>query len=451
MKRDYLTDIDKTIDYSINSEQDLLEWDEGEQQFVYIPLREEHVNAFKEQTIRLKEYVISCKHSILTIYNEGSHSCLYFCIYLELSRRLYDYLLYIRKLHHRARVTIYKNKYESLLNEFESNLQQVLDDFITYQVHTDEERFIAYLNNDIIPDLEQLAEIIKTAEEKSQISAQQFKDFGSEFFTKGCVFYLSLIKHIADNIKDELLNIYRMNYNNRNNEYAMIYKYLEKEYQNKNKKSIIEKYQNQITKHFNDRCINATANELRKYFDELENESKVSDICNTWLNEVNELDYVEKLTETINRQQYVDEDYRKLFEFQIKHTYLKGRIAERTNYERNGDPMFSVWVDVEKLQRELEFWINAYVSTQERWIVVWSLLKYSFDMIRQNIELKDFVERMNKMFPNHKKACKYESIRKIEKQYAKHYTKWNQNVNFYNEGKNLYDKLSKKEKFIREM
>ena len=130
---------------------------------------------------------------------------------------------------------------------------------------------------------------------------------------------------------------------------------------------------------------------------------------------------------------------------------IKNMIASVREYERNGDPMFALWVDPFKLEDYLKPWIKANITTQEKWYIVWCLMKYTFEMIREGIDKNDFAARMKEMFPKAEKKCVVESFRKKETQldHNRHFSKWSVKDPDYLIAQSLYEKMKNKNAYNR--
>lgn len=136
-------------------------------------------------------------------------------------------------------------------------------------------------------------------------------------------------------------------------------------------------------------------------------------------------------------------DFDLLFEYQAKCEMIKGMIADVRNREQGRDPLFAAWVDPIKLEEHLHFWIEAKVTTQAKWYVVWCLMKYTFGIIKPEAKKQDFVKRMGLMFPDAPKKCDYESVKRREskKNQNYHFSKWLETDLDYAMAKDLYEKL----------
>ena len=74
-------------------------------------------------------------------------------------------------------------------------------------------------------------------------------------------------------------------------------------------------------------------------------------------------------------------------------------------------------------------------------------MKYTFEMIRDDVSRSDFTDRMNQMFKGAEKKCSVESFRKQETKmnHNCHFSKWmKDSTPDYLISQSLYDKLKEK-------
>lgn len=186
---------------------------------------------------------------------------------------------------------------------------------------------------------------------------------------------------------------------------------------------------------------------LRKKLDDLEQIFNNYKLCKTWTDSEYLEDETEELAYKLSREQATPEEFERLFKYQGERKMLRDEIAKMDDLERNGDPLFVQRVDSLKLEEYLVSWIKAYITTQEKWYIVWCLMKYTFDMIKEGVDKKGFAERMNLMFPKAEKKCVVESFRKQETKmnHNCHFSKWLKDSDpDYPIAQSLYDKLKEK-------
>ena len=113
---------------------------------------------------------------------------------------------------------------------------------------------------------------------------------------------------------------------------------------------------------------------------------------------------------------------------------------------------FVNWVDPYKLEKVLRFWIKVYIKTKQQWYIVWCMMKYTFNMIREGQEKSDFAKRMNQMFEEAEAVCEVNSFRRLENKlnHNRHFSYWTKESDpDYSIAESLYQKLKNKENFTR--
>ena len=111
------------------------------------------------------------------------------------------------------------------------------------------------------------------------------------------------------------------------------------------------------------------------------------------------------------------------------------------------------WVDPVKLENKLKFWIKGNIDTQQKWYIVWCLMKYTFHMVRDDQDKNAFAARMNQMFPDAEKKCISESFRKMETQmnHNKDFMQWYKDSDpDYNTAFDLHLKLKDEKEYKRD-
>ena len=100
----------------------------------------------------------------------------------------------------------------------------------------------------------------------------------------------------------------------------------------------------------------------------------------------------------------------------------------------------------------MRFWIKANIKTKQQWYIVWCMMKYTFNMIREGQEKSDFAKRMNQMFGDVEVACEVNSFRRLENKlnHNRHFSYWTKESDpDYSIAESLYQKLKNKENFTR--
>lgn len=164
------------------------------------------------------------------------------------------------------------------------------------------------------------------------------------------------------------------------------------------------------------------------------------------------IEETEAFAHELSRHTFTKEDFEELFKYQAEHKMLAEIISKRNEYERHGDPLFVNWVDPYKLEKVLRFWIKANIKTKQQWYIVWCMMKYTFNMIREGQEKSDFAKRMNQMFEDAEVACEVNSFRRLENKlnHNRHFSYWTKESDpDYSIAESLYQKLKNKENFTR--
>lgn len=223
-------------------------------------------------------------------------------------------------------------------------------------------------------------------------------------------------------------------------EIFIIYSCMKRQFEEERKKDILAYFSAQQDRYRKDRQLPFDSQYLRKLLDETEQEFNQNDLCKMWHEWSAPIEYFAFECALMNLPK---EEFDRLFEYQAKCEMIKGMIADVRNREQGRDPLFAAWVDPIKLEEHLHFWIEAKVTTQAKWYVVWCLMKYTFGIIKPEAKKQDFVKRMGLMFPDAPKKCDYESVKRREskKNQNYHFSKWLETDLDYAMAKDLYEKL----------
>ena len=136
--------------------------------------------------------------------------------------------------------------------------------------------------------------------------------------------------------------------------------------------------------------------------------------------------------------------------YQAEHRMLIEKISKRNDEDHQSDPLFVHWVDPYKLEEILRFWVKANIKTKKQWYIVWCIMKYSFNIIREGQDKSDFAVRMNLMFKDAEVKCEVESFRKQENKmnHNKHFFYWHKETDpDYSIAESLYSKLKEKDRY----
>ncbi len=229
----------------------------------------------------------------------------------------------------------------------------------------------------------------------------------------------------------------------------IIYSCMKKQYEEEWQKGMLADFSERQSRYRKDRQLPLDSQYLVRLLDETEQEFNQNALCSMWHECGSDIEYFAFM---LSDAKYNETDFDLLFEYQAKCEMIKGMIADARSSEQGRDPLFADKVDPFKLEKHLHFWIEARVTTQEKWYVVWCLMIYTFEIIRREAKMNDFAERMSLMFPDAPKKCVVESFRKQanKKIHKCHFSKWLKTDPDYAMAKNLYEKLNNKEWYERE-
>lgn len=252
---------------------------------------------------------------------------------------------------------------------------------------------------------------------------------------------LTLIAEAVGKIESIIYDICIVSRRREKSETFIIYSCMKKQYEEECQKGVLAEFSERHSRYRKDRQLPLDSQYLVRLLDETEQEFNQNDLCRMWHEWGSD---IESFANGIAWQkQYEKTDFDLLFEYQAKCEMIKGMIADVRNREQGRDPLFAAWVDPIKLEEHLHFWIEAKVTTQAKWYVVWCLMKYTFGIIKPEAKKQDFVKRMGLMFPDAPKKCDYESVKRREskKNQNYHFSKWLETDLDYAMAKDLYEKL----------
>lgn len=450
-----LTDKDYNDLLIIESEQDLLITDPTTGESSYVFITEEDVRIFKEETEHLQRVIIYAIDQIKWCVRKKRALEWYGNIYKTIIKDFEEYTETIHRLHRKVYNTLYKNYTDEMMQFYTENLEKLLDEFKRMEIHKQEDFFWEIP----VEGAEEIRnEIFNAMVEKLKIPIDQIKDLQTmslkEIAWNVTMINIKLSMKAISIIETSLSALYRTLVFRKAKEDAIIYDYLKKEFEEKRQKAILEDFTSEQRRYRKDRMMQLDSKYLNKLLDETEQKHNNSTACKTWFDEresAEDYDEIEELAYKLSRSQLSKNQIDLMFEYRSKHKMIKNMIASVREYERNGDPMFALWVDPFKLEDYLKPWIKANITTQEKWYIVWCLMKYTFEMIREGIDKNDFAARMKEMFPKAEKKCVVESFRKKETQldHNRHFSKWRDDDPDYLIAQSLYEKMKNKNAYNR--
>lgn len=236
-------------------------------------------------------------------------------------------------------------------------------------------------------------------------------------------------------------------------EEAIIYRYIKRQFEETRQAPHLARVARRHQVYLDNRKAEANMVMLRELLNRTELRYGAHAICKLWADrEYPDEEESEAFVHELSQQSFGKKDFENLFMYQAEQKLLTEKISKRNAYENHSDSFFAPWVDPSKLEEFLKSWIIVNVKKQEQWYVVWCLMKYSFDMIRENQDKSDFAERMESMFKDVEVKCVVNSFRRQENKlnHNKHFSKWFKDTDpDYPIAESLFRKLKMKERYRR--
>ena len=440
-----------TGDMKIASEEDLLTLDANIGEKIYHPFTPEDYRLFKTETIHMREeaqWVIDeiNRH----ISNRRTALKYVFHVAQILSASLDEYRQLVKDLRHKAYVTLY-NIYDARLEQmWQSQLKSTLGKIVALgeKIQTNLMDFTESCPASVF---EKIVRASGPQEEPGMMpdDYEGLKSLAVERVTESIRFVIS----IAEEIEMWITDLCGTRKVRSAPEETIIYRFLQKEFEETRQKGHLARVEKQYHHDLFDRKAEANMNILQILLDKTENHYNVHKICKLWSNRYRlGIEETEAFAHELSRHAFTKEDFEVLFKYQAEHKMLTEIISKRNEYERHGDPLFVNWVDPYKLENVLRFWIKVYIKTKQQWYIVWCMMKYTFNMIREGQEKSDFAKRMNQMFEDAEVACEVNSFRRLENKlnHNRHFSYWTKESDpDYSIAESLYQKLKNKENFTR--
>ena len=435
----------------IKSEEDLLEMDEATGEKKYTPITMEDVVQFKREAEHLCKEI---QYAIEDIqWNAGKHKgqTHYYHIYQDLAEQLADFLKYIHSLQKKVYVTIYKSYDNELMDIYTEILEKVLNDILSIaRKHADYLLDVEEYGK--MPSSEELFKLCEKQEAPAGADLSIYESRYKNFISSGLKLALEKTVATVTCIYNDFTDLYRTRLFRTDQEAVIIYHYVKRDFDEHTLPAHLEHVAKVQKRHLKERRIDITTLSLQKVMSEVEGKYNNYTLCSVWFNNVEDEENEEELVHMLVREEASPGDFETLFKFQGEHNMLAVEIARADEYERHGDSFFANWVDSVKLEEKLKFWIKGNIQSQQRWYIVWCLMKYTFHMVRDNQDKAAFAARMNLMFPDAEKKCVVESFRKQEtqKNHNRHFSEWLEGSDpDYKIAQSLYEKLKKTEDYKR--
>ena len=439
-----------TGDVKIASEEDLLTLDVSTGEKFYLPFTPEDFRRFETETIHVRE--VAQRAIDETRWDTGepgtnfgilSHTN---CI---LRTRLVNYRNQVKDFRTRAYVTLY-NIYDAQMEQLWHQLSPTLTELLTF-------------GEKILTNLTDLAEscpasvfkkIVRASdpqEEPGMMPAdyEGLKSLAVERMTESMRFVFSM----AEEIEMWITDLCGTRKKRSAPEEAIIYRFLQKEFEETRQDGHLARVEKRHWHYLDDRKAEADMSMLQRLLDRTEEQYERYPICKLWADwGYPQEEETEAFAHELSQRAFGKEDFERLFMYQAEHRMLTEKISKRNAYENHSDSFFAPWLDPSKVEEFLKPWIMVNVKKQEQWYIVWCLMKYSFDMIRENQDKNDFAERMESMFKDVEVKCVVNSFRRQENKlnHNKHFSKWFKDTDpDYPIAESLFRKLKLKDRYRR--
>lgn len=439
-----------TGDMKIASEEDLLTLDANTGEKFYRPFIPEDFQRFEAETIHVRE--VAQRAIDETQWDTGEPGAFFKVLHHTnciLRTRLVHYRNQVKDFRARAYVTLY-DIYNAQMEQLWHQLSPTLTELLTFGEKT-------------LKSLMELAEscpasvfkkIVRASdpqEEPGMMPAdyEDLKSLAVERMTESMRFVISLAEEIEMWITD-LCGTRKVR---SAPEETIIYRFLQKEFEETRQDAHLARVEKRHWHYLDDRKAEANMSMLQRLLDRTEEQYERYPICKLWADwGYPQEEETEAFAHELSQRAFGKEDFERLFMYQAEHRMLTEKISKRNAYENHSDSFFAPWLDPSKVEEFLKPWIMLNVKKQEQWYIVWCLMKYSFDMIRENQDKNDFAERMESMFKDVEIKCVVNSFRRQENKlnHNKHFSKWFKDTDpDYPIAESLFRKLKLKDRYRR--
>ena len=439
-----------TGDMKIALEEDLLTLDASTGEKFYRPFTPEDFRRFETETIHVREEAQRAIDE--TQWDTGEPGAFFKVLHHTnciLRTRLVHYRNQVKDFRARAYVTLY-DIYDAQMEQLWHQLSPTLTELLTYG-----EKTLKSLT-DLVEScpasvFKKIVRASDPQEEPGMMPAdyEGLKNLAVERMTASMRFVIS----IAEEIEMWITDLCRTRKVRSASEEAIIYRFLQKEFEETQQDAHLARVEKRHWHYLDDRKAEADMSMLQRLLDRTEEQYERYPICKLWADwGYPQEDETEAFAHELSRRAFGKEDFERLFMYQAEHRMLTEKISKRNTYENHSDSFFAPWVDPSKVEEFLKPWIMVNVKKQEQWYIVWCLMKYSFDMIRENQDKNDFAERMESMFKDVEVKCVVNSFRRQENKlnHNKHFSKWFKDTDpDYPIAESLFRKLKLKDRYRR--
>ena len=439
-----------TGDMKIALEEDLLTLDANTGEKFYRPFIPEDFQRFEAETIHVRE--VAQRAIDETRWDTGEPGAFFKVLHHTnciLRTRLVHYRNQVKDFRARAYVTLY-DIYNAQMEQLWHQLSPTLTELLAFG-----EKTLKSLT-DLVEScpasvFKKIVRASDPQEEPGMMPAdyEDLKSLAVERMTESMRFVISLAEEIEMWITD-LCGTRKVR---SAPEEAIIYRYLQKEFEETRQDAHLARVEKRHWHYLDDRKAEANMSMLQRLLDRTEEQYERYPICKLWADwGYPQEEETEAFAHELSQRAFGKEDFERLFMYQAEHRMLTEKISKRNAYENHSDSFFAPWLDPSKVEEFLKPWIMVNVKKQEQWYIVWCLMKYSFDMIRENQDKNDFAERMESMFKDVEVKCVVNSFRRQEHKlnHNKHFSKWFKDTDpDYPIAESLFRKLKLKDRYRR--
>ena len=434
----------------IASEEDLLTLDASTGKKTYRYFTPEDYRLFETETLLMRE---EAQRTIDEINcHIGNRRIAFKCVFHVaqiLSASLDEYRQLVKDLRSRAYVTLY-NIYDAQMEQTWHQLSPTLTEFVALGKKT-QTNLMEQAESCPASVFMKIVRASDPQEEPGMMPAdyEGLKSLAVDRMTVSMRFVIS----IAEEIEMWITDLCRTRKVRSAPEEAIIYRYLQKEYEETRQDAHLARVEKRHWHYLDDRKAEADMRMLQRLLDRTEEQYECYPICKLWADwGYPQEEETEAFAHELSQRAFGKEDFERLFMYQAEHRMLTEKISKRNAYENHSDSFFAPWLDPSKVEEFLKPWIMVNVKKQEQWYIVLCLMKYSFDMIRENQDKNDFAERMESMFKDVEVKCVVNSFRRQENKlnHNKHFSKWFKDTNpDYPIAESLFRKLKLKDRYRR--
>ena len=440
-----------TGDVKIALEEDLLTLDASTGEKFYRPFTPEDFRRFETETIHVREEAQWIIDEINRhIGNRRTALKYVFHVAQILSTSLDTYRQLVKDLRSKAYVTIYYIYDKKVEQMWQDQLKPTLGEIVALgeKIQTNLMDFTESCPASVF---EKIVRASGPQEESGMMpdDYEGLKTLAVKRMTESIRFVIS----IAEEIEMWITDLCGTRKKRSAPEETVIYRYLQKEFEETRQDAHLARVEKRHWHYLDDRKAEADMGMLQRLLDRTEEQYERYPICKLWADwGYPQEEETEAFAHELSQRAFGKEDFERLFMYQAEHRMLTEKISKRNAYENHSDSFFAPWVDPSKVEEFLKPWIMVNVKKQEQWYIVWCLMKYSFDMIRENQDKNEFAERMESMFKDVEVKCVVNSFRRQENKlnHNKHFSKWFKETDpDYSIAESLFRKLKLKDRYRR--